>query len=71
MRTKYRIDDYRQSYFVIPSFEALLKATAEVDFARSMRRWKTWTISRRTLYSPRTASFTRGTQAHWRSKAGN
>ena len=33
MRTNYRIDDYQQSYFVIPSFEALLKVTLETDFA--------------------------------------
>ncbi len=33
MRTDYRIDDFQQSYFVIPSFEVLLKATAEADFA--------------------------------------
>jgi len=33
MRTRYRIDDYQQSYFVIPSFEALLKTTLETDFA--------------------------------------
>ena len=33
MRTEYRIDDYQQNYFVIPSFEALLKATVETDFA--------------------------------------
>ncbi len=33
MRTNYRIDDYQQSYFVIPSFEALLQATVETDFA--------------------------------------
>jgi phenylalanine-4-hydroxylase len=32
MRTKYRIDDYQQSYFVIPSFDALLKAAVETDF---------------------------------------
>jgi len=32
MRTRYRIDDYQQSYFVIPSFEALLKITLETDF---------------------------------------
>ena len=25
MRTEYRIDDYQQNYFVIPSFEELLK----------------------------------------------
>jgi phenylalanine-4-hydroxylase len=33
MRTDYRIDDYQQSYFVIPSFEELLRVTLETDFA--------------------------------------
>lgn len=33
MRTKYRIDDYQQNYFVIDSFEDLLKQTLETDFA--------------------------------------
>jgi phenylalanine-4-hydroxylase len=33
MRTEYRIDDFQQNYFVIPSFDALLKATVETDFA--------------------------------------
>jgi phenylalanine-4-hydroxylase len=33
MRTPYRIDDFQQSYFVIPSFEALLRTTVETDFA--------------------------------------
>lgn len=33
MRTDYRIDDFQQSYFVIPSFDALLRATIETDFA--------------------------------------
>jgi phenylalanine-4-hydroxylase len=32
MRTKYIIDDFQQTYFVIPSLEALLRATADVDF---------------------------------------
>ena len=32
MRTDYRIDDYQQSYFVIPSFDALLRITVETDF---------------------------------------
>ncbi|MDB5575411.1 MAG: phenylalanine 4-monooxygenase, partial [Bradyrhizobium sp.] len=32
MRTEYRIDDYQQSYFVIPSFEDLLQQTLESDF---------------------------------------
>lgn len=33
MRTKYRIDDYQQTYFVIDSFEDLLRQTVETDFA--------------------------------------
>ncbi len=33
MRTNYRIDDYQQSYFVIDSFDALLRQTMETDFA--------------------------------------
>jgi phenylalanine-4-hydroxylase len=33
MRTEYRIDDFQQNYFVIPSFETLLQATVETDFA--------------------------------------
>lgn len=32
-RTRYRIDDYQQSYFVIDSFEDLLRQTIETDFA--------------------------------------
>ena len=33
MRTKYRIDDFQQTYFVIDSFEDLLRQTLEADFA--------------------------------------
>ena len=33
MRTRYQIDDYQQSYFVIDSFEELLHQTADADFA--------------------------------------
>ena len=33
MRTKYRIDDFQQTYFVIPSLDYLLEATLETDFA--------------------------------------
>ena len=33
MRTNYRIDDYQQVYFVIDSFEDLLRRTLETDFA--------------------------------------
>ena len=33
MRTRYRIDDYQQTYFVIDSFEDLRRQTVETDFA--------------------------------------
>lgn len=33
MRTEYRIDDFQQNYFVIPSFEELLRVTVDTDFA--------------------------------------
>jgi phenylalanine-4-hydroxylase len=32
MRTRYRIDDFQQNYFVIDSFERLLRETLETDF---------------------------------------
>ncbi|MCC6919305.1 MAG: phenylalanine 4-monooxygenase [Alphaproteobacteria bacterium] len=40
MRTKYRIDDFQESYFVIPSFEALLNETYK-DFAPLYGRLET------------------------------
>lgn len=33
MRSDYRIDDFQQNYFVIPSFDELLRVTVETDFA--------------------------------------
>jgi phenylalanine-4-hydroxylase len=33
MRTEYRIDDFQQTYFVVPSFDELLRLTVETDFA--------------------------------------
>ena len=33
MRTEYRIDDFQQNYFVIPSYDDLLRVTVETDFA--------------------------------------
>ncbi len=33
MQTDYRIDDFQQNYFVIPSYEELLRRTVETDFA--------------------------------------
>lgn len=40
MRTEYRIDDFQQNYFVIPSFDELLRVTVETDFAPLYDRMK-------------------------------
>ncbi len=41
MRTNYRIDDYQQTYFVIPSLEMLLNVTVETDFAPLYQKLET------------------------------
>jgi phenylalanine-4-hydroxylase len=38
MRTQYRIDDFQQNYFVIRSFDDLLRVTVETDFAPLYRK---------------------------------
>ncbi|MDE2303093.1 MAG: phenylalanine 4-monooxygenase [Sphingomonadales bacterium] len=67
MRTRYRIDDYQQSYFVIDSFEALLAATLRTDFAPiyASLAGKPELDPADVLASDRL--YTRGTQAHARS----
>ncbi|GGB25722.1 phenylalanine-4-hydroxylase [Sphingomonas metalli] len=40
MRTEYRIDDFQQTYFVVPSFDELLRLTVETDFAPLYERLK-------------------------------
>ena len=40
MRTQYRYDDFQQTYFVIDSFEQLLRETVETDFAPLYTRVK-------------------------------
>ena len=40
MRTQYRIDDYQQGYFVIDSFDDLLRRTRDADFAPVYDRLK-------------------------------
>ncbi|BAK65865.1 phenylalanine 4-monooxygenase [Sphingobium sp. SYK-6] len=69
MRTEYRIDDYQQSYFVIPSFEALLKATAEADFAPVYAALDSLPDIAPDAVLPEDRLFTRGTQAYAHGKA--
>ncbi|MBN8829390.1 MAG: phenylalanine 4-monooxygenase, partial [Sphingomonadales bacterium] len=68
MRTNYRIDDYQQSYFVIPSFEALLKATVETDFAPVYAALEGLEDVAADAVLPQDRLFTRGTQAYARDR---
>jgi phenylalanine-4-hydroxylase len=68
MRTDYRIDDYQQSYFVIPSFEALLKATVETDFAPVYAALEALEDLAPDAVRAEDRLFTRGTQAYARGK---
>ncbi|HJS12943.1 phenylalanine 4-monooxygenase [Sphingopyxis sp.] len=68
MRTKYRIDDYQQTYFVIDSFEDLLKQTVETDFAPLYRELETESDLEVETILPEDRVFTRGTQAYARAK---
>jgi phenylalanine-4-hydroxylase len=62
MRTDYRIDDYQQNYFVIPSLEHLLKVTLESDFAPLYARLETLPDIAIADIVPEDRIFTRGTQ---------
>ena len=71
MRTEYRIDDYQQNYFVIPSFDELLRVTVETDFAP---------LYERVVQAPSIAIaeivagdrvITRGTQDYARKRGGD
>jgi phenylalanine-4-hydroxylase len=66
MRTDYRIDDFQQNYFVIPGFEALLRATLETDFAplyAELARLPDIPVG---AIEPGDEVLTRGTQSHVR-----
>ena len=68
MQTEYRIDDYQQSYFVIHSFEDLLRQTVETDFAPLYEQ-----LAGADNFAPETVLptdhvYTRGTQDYARAK---
>jgi phenylalanine-4-hydroxylase len=69
MRTKYRIDDYQQAYFVIDSFEQLLHATLDTDFAPLYARLATLPDLEVADILPDDKVITRGTQAYALAKA--
>jgi phenylalanine-4-hydroxylase len=64
MRTDYRIDDYQQTYFVIDSFEQLLHATLDTDFAPLYAKLETLPDLRVTDIVPEDRVITRGTQEY-------
>jgi phenylalanine-4-hydroxylase len=69
MRTEYRIDDFQQNYFVIPSFDALLRATVETDFAPLYAALKAQADIPVAEIVPGDDVLTRGTQAYASGKA--
>lgn len=64
MRTKYRIDDFQQSYFVVPSLAHLLKVTVETDFAPLYQELNVLPDIGVAEILPEDRIYTRGTQEH-------
>lgn len=69
MRTKYRIDDFQQNYFVIDSFEQLLDATLNTDFGPLYAELADAPDIEIETILPTDRVFTHGTQAYARAKA--
>ena len=69
MRTEYRIDDFQQNYFVIPSFDELLRVTVETDFAPLYERLKAQDDIPVAAIVTGDEVITQGTQAYARRKA--
>ena len=67
MRTRYEIDDFQRSYFVIDSFEDLLAKTLEADFAPVYHELETQGDLEPDVVTPSDAVFWRGTQARKRA----
>jgi len=68
MRTQYRIDDYQQTYFVIDSFEDLLRRTLDTDFEPLYARLRNEPELPTDTILPGDRVYTRGTQAYARGK---
>ncbi len=64
MRTPYRIDDYQQTYFVIDSFDDLLRTTLETDFAPLYARLEDAADLAISAVLPSDLVFNRGDQSH-------
>ncbi|WP_440979218.1 phenylalanine 4-monooxygenase [Sphingomonas pseudosanguinis] len=70
MRTEYRIDDFQQNYFVIPSYEELLRTTLETDFAPLYEEIKAMPDIPVAEIVPEDDVVTQGTQEYARAKTG-
>lgn len=70
MRTEYRIDDFQQNYFVIPSFDELLRVTVESDFAPLYEAMKAQPDIPVGAIESEDVVLTHGTQAHARREQG-
>ena len=68
MRTPYRIDDFQQVYFVLPSLQRLLDDTLQ-DFGPVYRRLEGQGDIPIEAVEPEDRVFTRGTQAYARAHA--
>ena len=69
MRTEYRIDDFQQNYFVIPSFDELLRLTVETDFAPLYQKLAALPDVRVAVVLPEDRLITHGTQDYAQGKA--
>lgn len=69
MRTNYRIDDYQQTYFVIESFEDLLRQTLETDFAPMYKEMAGLPDFDVDTITSDDIVFTKGTQEYAQTKA--
>jgi len=70
MRTQYKIDDFQQTYFVIDSFEALLRETLEADFGPVYRDLSGVEDLRTDQVIESDVVYSRGTQTHAAAKRG-
>jgi phenylalanine-4-hydroxylase len=68
MRTLYRIDDFQQVYFVIPSLNYLLDVTTGTDFGPVYAEISTMPDISIAAIEPGDKVFTRGTQDYARRR---
>jgi phenylalanine-4-hydroxylase len=69
MRTRYKIDDYQQSYFVLDSFEKLLADTLDTDFGPVYAALEAQSELATDAVLPEDTLFTLGSQSYATTKA--